>query len=287
MRLRQLATTQAIVFIAPPEVHQSILDLRTKRLGDFIDSSDVVCWLLEQTCSGIEQMQPLFYSQGLDFCNRMQAAVDNAAFLTDIGQREAYLGILRQKEQQTLAQLYKPAKKLRAPTANTNYSPELNAFMKELYNRRKAFQDTGVAVGGSALQEVEQEREVAFEIEAVQERQKPVHYSALRFPGLHHDITRFAETGRLVAGSAAYEHVLLALRRTSIGQKYGVKYEVSDSRLFVSTEFSRTVSVPSGRPDNSFLVGQGQLNHPTAEVLTFYCSDRSIGFFGIPSRRPL
>ena len=256
MRLRQLATTQAVVFMAPPEVHQSILDLRKKRSGDSIDSSDVICWLLEQTCSGIEQMQPLYYSQGADFCRRTQAALDNTAFLTEVEQREAYLGILRQKEQQTLEQLYKPGKKPRASTVKTQYNPYIGAFMKELNTRRKGFQDTGVAVHGSALQEVEQEREVAFEVEAVQERQKPVHYSPLLFPGLHRDIIRFAETGRLAAGSAAYEHALVVLRRTNLGQKYGINSEYSSSRLLVSTEFARTVSLPSGRPTNSFLVGQ-------------------------------
>jgi hypothetical protein len=53
--------------------------------------------------------------------------------------------------------------------------------------RRKAFQDTGNAVHSSTLQEVEQEREVAFEVETVREVQKPVHYSPLTFRGLHRD----------------------------------------------------------------------------------------------------
>lgn len=76
MRLRQLATSQEVVFFAPPEVHQSILDLRKNSEGT-IDSYDVVCWLLEQTCSGIEQLQPLYYSQGIDFCRRTQAALSH------------------------------------------------------------------------------------------------------------------------------------------------------------------------------------------------------------------
>ena len=253
MRLRQLATTQSVVFVAPPEVHQSILDLRQKPPGP-VDSSDVVSWLLEQTCNGIEQMQPLFYSQGVDYCNRTQAALENTKFLEETDQREAYLGVLRQKELQTLDQLYKPAKKIKALTSKVEYSPSIGAFVKELNTRRKAFQDNGVAVRGSALQEVEQEREVAIEVETIQERQKPVHYSPLHFPGLHRDITRFVETGRLAAGSAGYEHVLIALRRTTIGQKYGINPDSSDSRLYVSTEFARTVNLPSGRPSHSLLV---------------------------------
>ena len=254
MRLRQLANTQAVVFVAPPEVHQSMLDFCKKQHGDPIDSSDVIRWLLEQSCSGIEQMQPLYHSQGVDFCSRIQAALDNTHYLSDVGQREAYLGILRQKEQQTLEQLYGAVKKSKASTAQITWNPELAAFMKDLNTSRKAFRDDGVAVRSSALQEVEQEREVAFEVESVQERQKPVHYTPLTFPGLHRDIRRFAETGRFVANSAGYEHALVALHRTTIGQKYGVNTASSESKLYVSTEFARTVTMPSGRPNNHFLV---------------------------------
>lgn len=56
MRLRQLGTTQSILWVAPPEVHQSILDLQSKQEGDSIDSYDVICWLLKQTRIGIEQL---------------------------------------------------------------------------------------------------------------------------------------------------------------------------------------------------------------------------------------
>lgn len=80
MRLRQLGTTQAIVFVAPPEVHQSILDLRRMPENGIVNSYDVICWLLEQTCNGIEQMQPLYYAQGADYCHRIQAALNNSHF---------------------------------------------------------------------------------------------------------------------------------------------------------------------------------------------------------------
>ena len=69
MRLRQLATTQSVTFFAPPEVHQSILDLCQKGPTELINSSHVVRWLLEQTCSGIEQLQPLYYAQGMITCS--------------------------------------------------------------------------------------------------------------------------------------------------------------------------------------------------------------------------
>ena len=254
MRLRQLATSQSVVFFAPPEVHQSILDTREKKNGDPIDSHDVICWLLEQTCSSIEQMQPLYFSHGVDFCRRSQAALDGPDILVKADQRDAYLDALRQPEKQTLEQLYKPRFKSKPATTLGPFSPEIDAFMKELNARRRDFQDTGNAVHGSALQEVEQEREVAFEVEAVREVQKPVHYSPMSFPGLHRSILCFAETGRLAAGSAGCEHVFVALRRTALGQKHGISTYATTSKLFLSKEFTRTVHMPLGRPNDNFLV---------------------------------
>jgi hypothetical protein len=258
MRLRQLATTQSVTFFAPPEVHQSILDVRKKGHRDLLDSYDVIYWLLEQTCEGIEQLQPLFFSQGVDFCRRTQAAYDNDDFLDDADQREAYLGTLRQIERQTLEQLYDVRTRSKSVATSKTLAPEIAAFMKELNVRRKGFQDTGNAVHGSALQEVEQEREVAFEVEAVREVKKPVSYSPLSFAGLHKDILSFVKTGRLAAGSSGYKQAFVALRRTALGLKYGISSVVTGSRLYVSTEFTKTILVPRGQPNDNFQVSREQ-----------------------------
>jgi hypothetical protein len=255
MRLRQLATTQSVVFFAPPEVNQSIRDLRKKKFYERIDSYDIICWLLKQTCRTIEQAQPLYYSHGVHFCHRTQGALDNPEFLDSADERDAYLQVLRQKEHQTLEQLYQPRlKQPKSAKVTGSLSPQIAAFMKELNDRRKGFQDSGNAVHGSALQEVEQEREVAYEVEVVREVEKPVHYSPLSFPGLHKDIVEFVKTGRIVARSGGYEHAFTTLQRTALGLKYVINSEAAASKLLVSREFSRTVSIPLGRPNDNFLV---------------------------------
>jgi Protein of unknown function (DUF3638)/Protein of unknown function (DUF3645) len=256
MRLRQLGISQSIVFFAPPEVHQSILDVRRKRPGDYIDSHDVICWLLEQTCSGIEQLQPLYFSQGSDFCRRTQAASNNPDFLVAADQRKGYLEALLQIEKQTLVQLYEPRKQPRPVASSGALAPEIIAFTKELNKRRKAFQDTNNTVHGSALQEVEQEREVAFEVEAVREVQKQVHYQPFSFPGLHKDVISFAKTGRLTAGSTGYEQAFETLKRTAVGQKYGISSQTAASKLYVSREFTRTVNFLRGPPHDNFQVSR-------------------------------
>ncbi|KAF3904517.1 hypothetical protein AA313_de0210125 [Arthrobotrys entomopaga] len=253
MRLRQLGSTQSVVFFAPPEVHQSIVDTRQKKYYDFVDSQDVVIWLLHQTCAGIEQLQPLYFSQGMDFCRRIQAASDNPEFLEDPSHLKEYLNILRQPEQQTLRQMYEPKQTVKGGAVIMDPSSGIAKFIDELKIRRRGFQDTGEAVHGSALQEVEQEREVAFEVESVREVQKPIHYTPYKFPGLHKDLITFVSTGRALIGTGGYEPAFLAIRRTcSLGEKYQIDHNASSGQLYVSTEFTKTVHPYCGKFNDNF-----------------------------------
>ncbi|KAF3491028.1 uncharacterized protein GIQ15_00545 [Arthroderma uncinatum] len=253
MRLRQLGTTQSITFFAPPEVHQSILDSRQKPSFVPVDSVDVVYWLLIQTCIGIEQIQPLYFSQGMDFSRRTQAALENPKCLIDQNQRQQYCRTLRQEEMQTLEELFKPALKAKSKTATGAYAPEIAKFVKALQQRRKGFQDFGDAVHSSALQEVEQEREVAYEVEAIREVQKPTRFKALAFPGLHEDIKNFCHTGMLTPYSSGYQQAFISLRNTGLGQRHGINSNATSSNLLVSKEFLRTVRLPDDQYNDNYV----------------------------------
>ncbi|KAI3549226.1 hypothetical protein CABS03_12069 [Colletotrichum abscissum] len=254
MRLRQLGTTQSVTFFAPPEVYQSIVDLHCKPHGATVNSSDVIFWLLDNTCDGIEQLQPLYYSQGMDFCRRMQAAIDNPDFVKDKHQRENYLGTIKQDEQHSLQKLYEPKRKIKGTGEfQAGSDAKIRAFVKELNKRRKAFQDTGRAVHASALQEVEQEREVAFEVETVRQVKKPYHYPALAFPGLHPEVESFATTGRIPAGAHTFVPAIKSLSKTAIGKKFKVSDRPSRSNLYVTTEFERTVKLNFDLTSDNFL----------------------------------
>ena len=253
MRLRQLGNTQSVVFFAPPEVHQSICDINHKSTDASIDSGDVVYWLLEQTCRGIEQLQPLYISQGTDFCRRADAAMSNPDYLTDPGQRRTYIKTLEQQEHQSLEQLYAPKNISKSTPSPKSYTcPEISAFMSELQDLRSNFRDTGNAVSASALQEVEQEREVAIEVETVRELQKPSHAIPLPHLPLHQDILAFVNTGWLVMGSPAYEQVFSVLGRTALGAKFGIHATATCSKTYVSADFSNTIVLPHGKPDDAY-----------------------------------
>ena len=183
----------------------------------------------------------------------MQAAIDFPDFLKDDDQRASYISAIRQTERQTLQQLYAPQVKARSkPSVRSN--AKIARFARQLETRRKEFQDTGQAVHASALQEVEQEREIEQEVEAVRQVKKPLPYTPHTFPGLRRDIETFARTGRMPAGVDCIMHVLRALARTSLGRKYKINPGASNSQLFISTEFEKTVKYVLESTNDNFMV---------------------------------
>jgi cation transport regulator ChaC len=177
MRLRRLGSTQSVVFYVPPEVQQSVLDVRkkmSKRIGT-LNHVDIVTWLLEQTCAGIEQLAPLYVSQATDYCRRAIAARDHDNAAHDAAQRAAYLSILEQPEQYSLAQMYAPKESFKSSAVQAGKHKDIAAFVDILQHIKAGLHDTADTVQALAHSEVEQEREVAIEVEVIQERQKPLH----------------------------------------------------------------------------------------------------------------
>lgn len=250
MRLRQLATKQSVVFIAPPEVDQSIRDVCKPKKDELIDSSHVVRWLLEQTCRGNEQQQGLFVSQGVEFYRRANAVLQYPKFASDTAQGQALLRIHQSSEQLTLEQLYGPAIRSRRQDLVKVAHAKLRKIVKDFSTQRQA--TDGVSVGlKSAMEEVEQEREVEYQVEEIREIQKPTHYDALEFKRLHPAISSFAETG-VLRGNEGFEHVFACLGSTHLGIRW--KLRQTGSGLFVSSEFRRTVDLGPQEVDDNFFV---------------------------------
>ena len=250
MRLRQLAISQSVIFFAPPEVHQSIVNTRARNQRGPIDSHDVIVWLLEQTCCSIEQLQPLYISQGIDFCRRRLAAqkYEDAASHSD--HSKEYLEVLEQPERYSLEELYAPDRKIQAPLINSRGNPEVTKYVQRLEVLKKEVREhhTGDTVQALAHQEVEQEREVAIEVETVREMKQPRHAQASSQPPLHTDVRFFAHTGKLANGSLQYIQAFVILRQTAVGRRLGVSDCATRSKLYVTQDFSKTVT-----PDSSGL----------------------------------
>lgn len=218
-----------------------------------INSRDVICWLLEQTCIGLEQLQPLYYAQGLDFCQRYQLAMDYPEFLSSSKERVSYLSRLRRDELQTLERMYKPKQRDRSVIKAEDFAPNIREFVIKLEAVRQGFENMGYMAHTSALEEVEQEREVAFEVESVREVQRPIRFEPLHFPGLHPDLVRFLETGCFLSDSNGYKPAFLTMAKTALGQRRKIRSEIMNMPFFASTELTRTVKLEPGEPNDNFI----------------------------------
>lgn len=196
----------------------------------------------------------MYYSQGLDFCRRKQAQLQHPQLLRDEGELARYVSEIKQNEQQTLRQLYEPQNKISVTRISQNFTHlKLKKFVTELSKRRKAFQDTGRAVNGTALQEVEQEREAAVENEDVRQVKTPYRFEAYKFTGLHRDLETFALSGRIPADATCFRHAFSSLARTGIGKKFEIARKAMKSKLFVTTEFDKVVTTVQDSNADNFL----------------------------------
>lgn len=197
----------------------------------------------------------------MDFCLRKNAEREHAKFLTDPNQRKSFLSSIQYSDRLTLEQLYGCSIDTNPTILPNLSSTELNGFVEKLDYLKQAANTNGFAIHSSALEEVEQEREVESQVEEIRQVEKPTHQRALDFPGLHPVISHFINYGRLKSGHG-YEHALTAVTRTKIGQKY--KLKPSMSGMFCSAEFMRTVHLDKPAQNDEFLVG----SYPKILLLT-------------------
>lgn len=300
MRLRQLGSTQSVTFVAPPEVHRSILDLRPskgKARPDLkhppVTSVDVVRWLLEQSCQANEHMMSLHIAQGFDFCRRTNALWKHSPFLTNDQDRAKLLDVIRQREEQTLEQLYGPIHRSSGSSPRGEQQPlqvdfpSLQTFVTNLQQQKVALVTNGRVAHSTAFEEVEQEREVEFEVEQVREIQKPVRFTPHVFPGLHPLLKRFVETG-ILDHNGPFVHAFVYLGKAKIGRKFGVKR--TSSSLYVTREFCKTIAQDTSNTGRRIMVRISRFfSRITSTELTSPNgrSDRWSGFSGVACRTRL
>ncbi|UKZ69585.1 uncharacterized protein TrAtP1_010591 [Trichoderma atroviride] len=227
-------------------------------------------------------MMPLHIAQGLNFCHRTNALWKHPEFLTDKSALKKLLGVIQLQEHQTLEQLY--STRFSAPqTDKTNFDfTQLQRFSSVLDNKRHTASSEALTPA-AAFMEVEQEREVEFEVEQVREKQSDMQYTPRKFPGLAGFIKSFVVTGRLEAGGP-YLQAFEFIGMTKIGRKFKVKKTAS--RLFVSREFANTTVNSKLQTEPDILV-RNALFIAVLDVPDLVCSALWNGSFGVLQLRLL
>ena len=254
MRLRKLAQGQTLMFLAPPEVHQHIMEL-TGKPEDQLDGYDVVAWALEQSCRTLERSQPLRILQGLNYTGREHIMDRFSNTYKDLGNlaKEAHrsselVTAFREKEEQRLKDLYAPA------LLKTNVVPGIFELSQNISDPIAQtllgmWEDLDSTASDGALMHEEHEREVAHEVEQETRVERPPKVEA-QSPAVDPNLEAFVTTG----SSEDYSRFSTAYDRVAIKTSV-ILHRPSDrwTHLKVTKDFARTVKRPKSGYDDDYL----------------------------------
>lgn len=242
------------MFLAPPEVHQSILEL-TGKPEDQLGGYDVIAWTLEQSCRSIERSQPLRILQGLNH-NKREVNMDrfnntykNLSNLSgEVNNSSELVTAFREKEEQRLNDLYAPTQlKTNAVPGIIELSQNVqNPVVQTLLGMWENLDST--ASEGASMHE-EHEREVAPEVEQETQVERPPKIKA-RPRAVDPDLEAFVTTGRLE------EYSRLPMANDRVLSMTSVKlHRPLDpfAHLRVTCDFSRTVERPQSGYHDCYL----------------------------------
>ncbi|KAL8989104.1 MAG: hypothetical protein Q9177_001935 [Variospora cf. flavescens] len=175
MRLRQLGHGQSLMFVAPPEVHQDIVNAASTAE---LNGLDVIKWALEQSCLQIQRNQPLRVTQGLHYferleimdeindCLRTTAQTDGSSLPTDV------ISDVVEFEAQSLHDLYAP-EHMREKDESGLITRSRSNSDKPVQDLLKIWDQIDLRASKGAKIHEEHEREVAHEVEQETQIERP------------------------------------------------------------------------------------------------------------------
>lgn len=241
------------MFVAPPEVHQSIIDVIGKR-GSDIDGYDVVVWSLEQSCLSIVRSQPLRVLQGLSHRHRqktMDFFATRYSNLKDVASEtdatKGCISAFREKEEQRLTDLYAPAslKTRDVPNIIDSIQKDPDPTVQELLTMWRSV-DFSISEGASMHEE--HEREVAHEVEQETQIQHPPRVKALRRE-VDASLRQFVRIGSNLAFQKFTRACDVVNHTSAIDSAAAELF----GHLRVTTDFVRTVDRPQSGYYDSYL----------------------------------
>ncbi|KAJ7708800.1 hypothetical protein B0H17DRAFT_1124601 [Mycena rosella] len=228
MRMRRLGKDHSLLFFASKEIWTKIQTC-TATQARVLDSSHVLLWTMQETCTQIRDNGSLWANQGLNFDARRTALSDGRPY-------SSLVDALQERESRTLEQLYGVNS---SQAGNENQAAQVSQLQIEIQRKCAEF---GIVLSHNALSE-EQERELAHEKEDERELE--------RIPGakaLDHrddDLSDFIDTG-VIRWPASLSFISLedCLANTSwiSSLPQGTLFRGQDLRA--TKDFRDTISLP-------------------------------------------
>ncbi|KAF8545391.1 hypothetical protein BDD12DRAFT_919880 [Trichophaea hybrida] len=233
MRMRQLGDGHSVMFFAPTEVHQKILDISNRRSRN-PGAIDVVKWAIGETCIAIKNSVPLWASQGLSYHKRQNAWLEYWKKGSSVHKcSDNLLASLRERESQTLKKLYSPL------SDSVSSSTIGDGFDDEKINEiRKKCEYFGIENLHGVRTQEEQEREVAQETEQEKYVERPPPAKPADH-SLHHDVIQFVTSGKVPeVSSGAFMLAFSIFNNTTAPDPDLCGWS---KKLLVTRDFARTI----------------------------------------------
>lgn len=262
--MRKLGKGQSVEFCVPWEIEQKIVRLkaREKHGRREITISDVLSWVITETCLDLRRAIPLWLSQGVRF-NRQNVFWSQRQGNSISKWAEQFL----EEEAQTLDQRYRPR----------NGYNDLNSFLDKadasMTNElRSRCDDFGLTELHTASLQEEQERELSPETE--QERQVEKAPAAepethLVSQSLKDWILKGSSSMNVTLFQAEHKQAFQTLNNTSAAQYFDVKS--FPSSVHATLDFAKTVKGTFGNQNDS-----DSFQRPVQWILTNNCQDELV-----------
>ncbi|KAM0336155.1 hypothetical protein ACHAPQ_004430 [Fusarium lateritium] len=264
MRMRKLGKGQSVEFCVPWDIEQKIVRLKTRENTDKreISVSDVLEWVITETCLDLSIAIPLWLNQGIRF-SRQQAFWSEAEDDTVPGWAEQFL----EEEAQTLDQRYRPR------NGRSNLDSFLNEADESMVDElRRRCIDFGLTKIRTASLHEEQERELSPETEQERQVEKPPaaepETHSLSQP-LKDWILRGSSPINIPLFQTEHKPAFQTLNNTSAAQYLNVQSFPSSVRA--TLDFAKTVKETSGNNNYS-----DSFQRPVQWILTNNCRPESV-----------
>ena len=226
--MRKLGHGHSIMFFAPLEVDRRIRSVASKGPSDAIDTTDILQWVIRETCDDIQQRAPHWAQQGMDHTSRYAIWTN---FCGDELSPTELSDKWLQPEAKRLEDLY--------GSCNPSNSTALNADIRQRCN------DLGVLSLRDVSMDEEQEREVIHEAERERQVERPPRVLPATH-SIHQAVVNFVKTGVVPTITPAFRPAFATLDTTSAAAN---EAHIWSPYILATTDFQKTVS-SSGKSDD-------------------------------------
>ncbi|THY63972.1 hypothetical protein D6C98_00911 [Aureobasidium pullulans] len=176
MRLRRLGDGHSLCFIAPPEVHHNIREIQADAQAE-ITSLAVLAWCIKQTCEALDNARPLRIVHGLEYLRQqgvlneyIPSSSSSAKIAKQINRMKQFCLQIQENESQQLRQLYGAHEGRISAIRDLLNRESTDQLMQHLVEEFDIMERTAME---NTNMDVEQEREIAHEIQTQRHIQRP------------------------------------------------------------------------------------------------------------------